>query len=250
MSEVICPSCRTANEAGAVFCGNCGARMAPTAPQPPQFQAPPAPPQYGAPQTPPQYGAPTPPPPQYGAPQPPQYGAPPYQQTAPGYQQPMQPGYGAPGYPTGAQAVPGVPVGMVPAGFWIRVGAQLIDAIILFVVGYALGLAGLDSPIISLLLGTLYFMCFWAILGTSPGKMALGLRIITADGQPMNWAKAGLRYALFFVSGLSVFTNSGLRSLASIAGLVLLGGLILLATDAQKRALHDRLAGTMVVKKA
>lgn len=222
MSEIHCPSCRTANESSAVFCGSCGARLAPTAPQPaPQFQSAPMPPQ------PPQFqSAPMPPQP----PQPPQYGAPQYQ--APGYQQPpVQPGYGAPGYPYGAPAVAGVPAGMVPAGFGIRLGAYLIDAVILGVVNYVLSAAGASS--LNYVLTAVYFICFVALKGQTPGKMALGLHVISADGQPVSWGKAVIRYVGYIISAF-----------------ILLIGFIMIAFDEQRRGLHDRIAKTLVVKRA
>ena len=74
-----CPYCGTQNEPGFQFCKTCGAKLAATAPQQPQYQAPQ--PQYQAPQQ-----------PQYQAPQQPQYQAP----QQPQYQAPRQPQYQAP----------------------------------------------------------------------------------------------------------------------------------------------------------
>lgn len=180
MSENSCPSCRAANDSGAVFCGSCGARMAPTAPQ--------------------------------------------YQ--APGYQQqpPVQPEYGA-------QPIPGIPMGMVPAGFGIRLGAALIDIVVLGVVQYVLTAVGAGA--LSWIIGLAYYITFWALKGATPGKMALGLQIVAADGRPMDWGKAGLRYVGYIVSAL-----------------ILLIGFLMIAFDDQSRGLHDRIAKTYVVKRA
>lgn len=228
MSQKVCPQCQTVNEATAQFCGGCGSRMAEAQvpqyqPQPvPQYQAPQQ--QYQAPQT-PQY---PPQVPQYQAPQQPQYqpGQPqPYQYQAPG---PMQ----APYMGQTQQAVYqsfGAPAGaLVPAGFGIRFLAFLIDVFILAIPGFFVGGYLLYA------IQAAYYIGLWGARGQTVGEMVLGLRVVAADGQPISFGKAAIRFVGYAVSGL-------------ILGI----GFLMIAFDSQQhRGLHDRIAGTLMVKKA
>jgi len=156
----------------------------------------------------------------------------------------------------GPRSVPGhVPVvkGRVEesAGFWIRLVAYLIDAIILGiplailmgVVGFALA-AGTDSPGSSIFiliqgvatlgsfgLGAAYLLYFWAVHGWTPGKKILGLAIMTSGGDsPIGFGRALLRLLGYFVNGLTL-------------GI----GFLLIAFSREKLGLHDRIAETRVV---
>jgi uncharacterized RDD family membrane protein YckC len=98
-------------------------------------------------------------------------------------------------------------------GFGRRLVAYIIDGIILNVVGgclgFGLGLAALpltaDSPesgagvnllatLLGAAIGAVYFVALWATTGQTLGKMALGIKVIGADGSPVSWGKAILRY--------------------------------------------------------
>lgn len=108
----------------------------------------------------------------------------------PGY--PPQPGYGQPmGYaPVGYGVMPEY------AGFWIRVVAYFIDALVLFVayiVGFIVivALAYVAPPLGVLALIALYIVAicyqpyFWWKQGATIGQNALGLRVVRAmDGGP------------------------------------------------------------------
>jgi len=77
-----------------------------------------------------------------------------------------------------------------------------------------------------------YFFFFTAYGGRTPGKMLFGLKVETADGAPLTWARALGRTFAYLVS-------------------IITWGLgFLLAAGPAKRALHDRLAGTRVVKRS
>ena len=172
----------------------------PPAYQPPTYQPPPAPPG-----------------------QPP----PPYQ---PPYQPVYQPPYAAGGYPEGY----GAPAAGRPGGFWVRVLAYLIDAVILgivqFILGKALSGGSLSSAVV--VIDAIYFAVFWSSVGggSTPGMRALGLRVIGADGGPISLGRAFLR-----VIGLYV------------AAIILLIGILMVAFTERKRGLHDMIAGTYVV---
>ena len=140
-------------------------------------------------------------------------------------------------------------------GFGRRFLAYLIDAILVsivgnvvgVVVGLVIGLGGaavggssedvgaaaqLVAGCLGFLIGVGYYVGFWATTGQTPGKMALGIKVISVDGSPVSWGKAGLRYLGYIVSGL-----------------VLALGFIWIAFDPQRQGWHDKIAGTYVVRK-
>jgi hypothetical protein len=73
---------------------------------------------------------------------------------------------------------------------------------------------------------------FWATSGQTPGKMALGIKVIGTDGAPVGWGKALLRYVGYIISGL-----------------VLALGFIWIAFDSKRQGWHDKIAKTYVVRK-
>jgi uncharacterized RDD family membrane protein YckC len=146
-------------------------------------------------------------------------------------------------------------------GFWMRFLAVIIDAIIIGVVSamirIPLGLVGLGvglnlgrnpdpnqvlaampalmsliglSFLIQFALSLTYEVYFLTTKGATPGKMALGLKVIRADGGPIS---AGLAVGRYFAKILSVLT--------------LWIGFIIAGFDREKRALHDHICGTRVV---
>ncbi len=160
------------------------------------------------------------------------------------------------GMPTAAVSVAGRHYG----GFWIRFVARLIDGIILGVInaivrlpfmlmfgfGTGMGLRGglggglIFGPamagivgmsvLIGLAIGTAYDVYFLSAHGATPGKMALGLRVIRADGSPISPMLALARHFAEWISGI-----------------ILLIGYIMAAFDFEKRALHDRICETRVI---
>lgn len=141
----------------------------------------------------------------------------------------------------------------VYAGFWIRFVAVLIDGIALWIVNFAIqtltftritnpadlaNLPGMMSRIgvnfmISITLQLIYEAFFLVRFGATPGKMIFKLRVITPDGGGISWGRAIGRY---FAKMLSSIT--------------LLIGYIMAGFDSEKRALHDYIAGTRVIKTA
>jgi len=142
-------------------------------------------------------------------------------------------------------------------GFWIRFAAKFIDGIILNVVLLPLNLltqapmmaldgqspeaaaAALPSAmalfgaymVVAMALPVCYHGFMVGKWGASLGKMACGLKVLTPDGQPVTMARAFGRAAAEIVSGLT----------CSI-------GYLIAAFDDEKRALHDHMATTRVVK--
>jgi uncharacterized RDD family membrane protein YckC len=143
------------------------------------------------------------------------------------------------------------------AGFWIRFGAKFIDWIVIAIPIYALnfGLAflmfGVLMPqyqpggdlgkfllyqgivmVTNTAIGMMYSGFFLARYSATPGKMACGLTVVRPDG-------AGL-----------TFWRGALRSLGEfLSSIICLIGFIIAAFDEEKRALHDRICDTRVVKK-
>ena len=129
-----------------------------------------------------------------------------------------------------------------PAGFWIRVAANLIDAIWISAVLFAATLpfggpqSATGSVVISLLsplLGIVVPILCWGIFGATPGKALLGLRVIGGK------RRRGLGIPLAF-----------LRLCGVMVSVVLFGlGFLMVAFTRDKRGLHDHLAGTAVIRR-
>jgi uncharacterized RDD family membrane protein YckC len=147
------------------------------------------------------------------------------------------------------------PPHLVYAGFWLRVAAILVDGIVFlpltipswlfqhWVQGWAQSsenvaanlVAGLTLMAVSLLIIVarwLYFALFessrWQ---ATPGKMALGIKVTGMDGQRIGFGRATGRYFGKFVSAI-----------------ILCIGFMMAGWTERKQALHDMIAGTLVVR--
>ena len=171
--------------------------------------------------------SPPPPPPPGGAPPPPQMPPPP---PAP---------YGG-GYAPQPFAAPAGNYG----GFWIRVVAYIIDAIILGVIGGVIDVifhVNLSDPNsgsyqaangVNFLISAGYFIGFWTAWSASPGQRLLKLRVVDANTtQPVTVGKAVLRYIGLVISFFVCFI-----------------GVIWVAFDARKQGWMDKIAGTVVLQ--
>ena len=132
-----------------------------------------------------------------------------------------------------------------PAGFWIRVVAALIDFGVIFVAKRTLGALatrtlrvdvvdaafGAHGALIAstALFMVLYVIVLHALAGQTVGKLVTRVHVVGADGAPPSFGASVLRFlayaASLFPFGLG-FAMAGLR--------------------ADRRALHDLLAGTRV----
>lgn len=151
----------------------------------------------------------------------------------------------------GSYAAATSPTDSPKAGFWIRFVASMIDGLILgavqFIIGLVLGFAGgsvsdfdMGGAVVMLTITWLcsmavsitYYVFFTGYNGQTPGKMALRIQVVRTDGTPMNYGRAFLREIIGkFVSAL-------------ILGV----GYLMAAFDRDKQALHDRIAGTYVIR--
>lgn len=126
------------------------------------------------------------------------------------------------------------------AGFWIRLAAYILDGIVLACVSALLdalfGAKIFKSPLwldlTEKLIALAYYVVLTVIYGQTLGKMAVGIRVIRQDGKPNTWGAILLREIVG----------------KPLSFLILGIGFLMIAFDRQKRALHDRLAKTYVVK--
>lgn len=131
------------------------------------------------------------------------------------------------------------------AGFWIRVGASIIDnilyALITVPIFIGLGMAGvinLESTAInaldflsSIIMAIICIFCWIKYAGT-PGKRLLKLKVLDAQtGDNLSVGQAILRYIGYIPSILVLFL-----------------GLIWVGFDKQKQGWHDKIAKTVVVR--
>ncbi|MBX3177227.1 MAG: RDD family protein [Candidatus Hydrogenedentes bacterium] len=151
----------------------------------------------------------------------------------------------------------GVLPGQMPyAGFWIRFAARFVDGVIIAVVNIPLSVLQQvlimrmasrqgDAPasemmmigvvavfwIISILIGLTYETYFVGKFAATPGKMVCGLKVVMSDGGRVSYGRALGRYFATIVSQLTLMI-----------------GFIMAAFDAQKRALHDHICDTRVIR--
>lgn len=132
------------------------------------------------------------------------------------------------------------------AGFWVRVGASLIDTVLMLLVTFPLLLAiygwqyfsaeemiaGPADFLISWVLPAVAVVLFWVHRQATPGKAVFSLRVVDADsGESLSVGQSIGRYLAYFLSSLPL-------------GL----GLIWVGLDSHKQGWHDKLANTVVVR--
>ena len=150
---------------------------------------------------------------------------------------------------------------MTVAGFWRRALAAGVDALVVVPAALVLAvlagrLAGVALPDarhtaldywldlaisgepalwgtfgLVLAIAVIYLFLFHMTVGRTLGMRALGLRVIDVYGEPPS------------------VTRAALRTLGYLAGLATLGlGFVWVGFDAEKRGLHDWIAGTYVIR--
>jgi uncharacterized RDD family membrane protein YckC len=180
----------------------------------------------------------------------------------PGYVTTPPPGAGGPPVATAPGALAGR---HVLAGWWSRVGATLIDGVIVgfgsiilliaitapFSIGF---FANDDVGVVSIIVGLLFatlcvtivaFLYAPAMMartnGQTLGRMALGIRVVRAKGQPMTFGFAMLREVVVkaLVFGIASSLTFGLASLLDVLWPL---------WDEENRALHDFIVDTRVIR--
>ncbi|SHG49196.1 RDD family protein [Massilia sp. CF038] len=172
------------------------------------------------------------------------------------------------------------------SGFWQRVGAYLIDFLIavpLVALDYLVGGSTHLYPLYVFIPGVCFGLFIHVYMvyrfGGSPGKLVLGLRIAMQDGSRVTLQATMLRYAVLFLIALStglltamiamkvpneVYTTLSylqrgqelvanapgwFKGLAALTQLWALAGLISIIANRKRRAIHDFIAGTVVLRK-
>ncbi len=146
---------------------------------------------------------------------------------------------------------------MTYAGFWIRVGASLIDTFVMLLILLPLiaNIYGLNSTsmemssagmsyyassysfegsgnfFLNYLLPAIVVIAFWLLKSATPGKMLTKLTIVDAKtGKKPTLVQFLLRYVGYFLS------------------CIFLLGFIWVAFDKRKQGWHDKIAGTVVIR--
>jgi len=132
--------------------------------------------------------------------------------------------------PTGAFA-PGVVYG----GFWIRVGAYVLDGLLLLIGQLILSQLMASSSQVSLLSGLIGWLYFAGMESSANqatlGKRAMGLQVTDLEGDRIGFGKATGRYFAKIISALILFI-----------------GYFMIGFTEKKQGLHDMIAGTLVIK--
>lgn len=141
-----------------------------------------------------------------------------------------------------------------PAGFFIRLSAYLIDNLLLTLITIVpafIAFALLKRSGVSIsgdiqelmrwmwllvilpntVLTFIYFGYFHAATGQTVGKLLCGVRVVTAEGRPLGWARSVVRCAGYFLSSFFLYL-----------------GFFWVVLNRRKRGWHDYLAGTVVVR--
>jgi uncharacterized RDD family membrane protein YckC len=144
-----------------------------------------------------------------------------------------------------------------PAGFFTRFEAFVIDLVILSIVqlvGSAFiqtiikffRLTGLvtslqtylENSTVDLVVGSAvmalfviaYFTFFWTLVGFTPGKALLGLKVVRKDGAKVSFFRSLVRFFAYWVSAIPLFL-----------------GFFWVLWDRNRRGWHDKIAGTQVL---
>lgn len=128
-----------------------------------------------------------------------------------------------------------------------RVGAELIDSVLLVLGGLLIGILATTTSAIVALIALILFLCLMmyeitahAVWGQTIGKAALGIEVIRMDGQsPPGWSKSFGRWAVLHLP----------LAIPGVGFVYLVVWFIALVSHEHRRGWHDRAAGTVVVCK-
>jgi uncharacterized RDD family membrane protein YckC len=147
-------------------------------------------------------------------------------------------------HPVGVREAERQYAGLVTRTLAFAIDIAIIDAAALVTGGIvALGLSALKLPdevktvlaavgaALALVWGIGYFAWFWSAAGQTPGDRVLGLQVLRADtGRPIHMGRAIARVGALVLSAIPFCA-----------------GFVMILFDDRRRALHDRLVGTVVV---
>jgi uncharacterized RDD family membrane protein YckC len=119
------------------------------------------------------------------------------------------------------------------AGFWQRAVALVIDWLIVVVIlaPLVVVLGPRTWDLLGLLAVAVAVIGFWRYCGATPGKIAVGLKIVdAATGGPPPLGRLVLRFFAYFVSAFPLYL-----------------GFLWAAFDRRKQGWHDKIARTIVI---
>lgn len=171
------------------------------------------------------------------------------------------------------------------AGFWLRLGSLLLDAVIyspfILLIEYINGfsrIAYFFTLPVSLTLFFFYYVYCVKKWGGTPGKLILNLKIVKINGRPIDWREAVLRHCIsiiysivgviFMTIALSQISDElfdklsyvqrglliasispvSIRALNLANNIWILSELVVLLFNKRKMALHDYIASTVVIR--
>jgi len=174
----------------------------------------------------------------------------------------------------------------VYAGFWKRFGASLVDSFVLFPVGIIFLLlerisiwSAIGVTLVSGIFFTAYIIYFHYRYGATLGKMAAGIKVTLPNGSPIGIKEAFLRSCVelglsiaTMLAHLSALTNTDAeqyrsldwigrdayvmsltpawhQTVETIYWIWFWSEVVVLLFNERKRALHDIIAGTVVIHK-
>lgn len=169
--------------------------------------------------------------------------------------------------PLPPQTQAAVPIGVLYAGFWLRVVAAIIDYLILGIPFGAICVAVFASALPELMrmqteptmvlvtflpriivIGVIYIVgawLYWAGMEGSKwqatlGKKALGLYVTDMEGRPATFGRTSGRF----------WAGRGIGIVPYLGGLYFLISCIMAGFTERKQALHDMIANCLVLRKA
>lgn len=149
-----------------------------------------------------------------------------------------------------------------------RILARIIDGIIWIIIGTIIGAIfgtatftlnpdEVDTPgflttLLSALVGTAlvagYEIFFVGTRGATPGKMALGLKVVRVDGSAADTRDATMRMAIYIVTGVLAGLGAALALLTGLVQIVVgIVSLVFLFTDPIRQTVWDKVAKTKVI---
>ena len=153
----------------------------------------------------------------------------------------------------------------VIAGFWRRLGALVIDLILLSIVGFMLGALffgtlarmGLYARLVGFAIALAYFGILNSRIGGGQtlGQRLIGVRVVDGNGQLIPLPRALVRYAVlgipFFANGVVFNPNVAQTPLGYLLALIVFGGIFAIVylyifNRRTRQSLHDLAMGSYV----
>lgn len=116
-------------------------------------------------------------------------------------------------------------VSVVAIGWFVNTVGDLFP--LEFLPGSALRIV--IAGFVAITLVAAYFIFFWTLIGQTPGKMLLGLRVVSVDGGSVSLWQSIRRYAGYIVS------------------YILFLGYLWILIDNRRQGWHDKIANTYVI---